>query len=68
MAIDSPPPLHRAFDAMNARTAPSSALAGRCSRRQKCSSLNESGALPALLDPAASGSHGESAASATLQK
>ena len=27
-------------------------LAGRCSRRQKCSSLNESGALPALLDPA----------------
>jgi len=27
-------------------------LAGRCSRRQKCTSLNESGALPALLDPA----------------
>ena len=27
-------------------------LAGRCSHWQKCTSLNESGALPALLDPA----------------
>jgi hypothetical protein len=34
------------------RESPFPRLAGRCSRRQKCSSLNESGALPALLDPA----------------
>ena len=34
------------------RSARDPRLAGRCSRRQKCSSLNESGALPVLLDPA----------------